>query len=72
MATEDFETNDFSKFTWTISGDASWRTTRQERHSGSYGAKSGSIEDGESTTLAVTIDCVYGDISFYRKVSSES
>jgi hypothetical protein len=71
-ATEDFETDDFSKFAWTISGDASWRTTRQERHSGSYGAKSGSIEDGESTTLAVTIDCGSGDITFYRKVSSES
>ena len=71
-ATEDFETNDFSKFTWTSSGDASWRTTRQERHSGSYGAESGSIEDGESTALAVIIDCVSGDITFYRKVSSES
>jgi len=23
-ATEDFETNDFSKFTWASSGDASW------------------------------------------------
>jgi len=39
---------------------------------GSYGAMSGSIEDSESTTLAVTIDCGSGDITFYRKVSSES
>jgi len=69
---EDFETNDFSKFPWEHLGDASWDTTRQESHSGSYSAESGSIEDGESTTLRVTLDCVSGYIAFYRKVSSES
>ena len=71
-STEDFETNDFSKFTWTSSGDASWSTTRQERYSGSYSAESGSIEGGESTALHVTLECVMGNITFYRKVSSES
>ncbi|UCC98745.1 MAG: glycoside hydrolase family 5 protein [Phycisphaerales bacterium] len=70
--TEDFETNDFSRFAWNHSGDASWRTTRQERHSGSYCARSGSIGHDESTTLQVTFECVSGDITFYRKVSSES
>ena len=69
---EDFETNDFSKFPWRSSGDASWSTTQQERHSGTYSAESGSIEDSERTTLQVTLDCVSGDITFYRKVSSES
>jgi len=69
---EDFETNDFSKFPWEHLGDASWVTTHQESHSGSYSAESGSIEDGESTTLRVTLDCVSGYIAFYRKVSSES
>ena len=68
---EDFETDDFSKFPWGHLGDASWDTTRQESHSGSYSAESGSIEDGESTTLRVTLDCVSGYIAFYRKVSSE-
>ncbi|MBL7184946.1 MAG: endo-1,4-beta-xylanase [Phycisphaerae bacterium] len=69
---DDFETGDFSSFPWESSGDASWRTTRQERHSGSYGAESGSIEDGESTALQVILSCVSGDITFCRKVSSES
>jgi hypothetical protein len=69
---EDFETNDFSKFPWEHLGDASWDTTRSERHSGSFSAQSGSIEDGESTTLEVSLDCVSGDITFYRKVSSET
>jgi thioredoxin 1 len=69
---EDFETNDFSKFAWSSSGDASWDTTRSERHSGLYSAQAGSIEHGESSTLQVSLDCVSGNISFYRKVSSES
>lgn len=71
-ATEDFETHDFSKFPWTNSGDASWYIPRLQGHSGRYCARSGSIDHDESTTLEVTLDCVSGDITFYRKVSSES
>lgn len=72
LSTEDFETDDFSKFLWSSSGDESWDTTRQERHSGRYSAQSGLIDDGESTNLQVSLDCTSGDITFYRKVSSES
>ncbi|MCP4607956.1 MAG: hypothetical protein GY845_04500 [Planctomycetes bacterium] len=68
---EDFETNDFSRFSWSSSGEQSWETTRSERHSGFFSAESGSIEDFESSTLQVSIDCVSGDITFYSKVSSE-
>jgi hypothetical protein len=68
---EDFETNDFSKFSWSISGEQSWETTRSERHSGFFSARSGSIEDFESTTLQVSVDCVSSDITFYYKISSE-
>jgi hypothetical protein len=69
---EDFETNDFSRFPWDSFGDGSWETTRSERHSGYYSARSGSIEDGEETSLEVSIDCIWGYITFYCKVSSES
>jgi len=72
LSTEDFETDDFSKFLWSSHGDESWDTTRQERHSGRYSAQSGLIDDGESTTLEVSVDCASGDITFCRKVSSES
>lgn len=72
VPTEDFETNDFSKFSWVHYGDAGWSTTQQERHSGIYSAKSGAIENDESTSLQVTLECVMGNITFYRKVSSES
>ena len=68
---EDFETADFSKFPWAHGGDDSWTITSRQGHSGAYSAQAGSIEDDGSTTLRVTIDCVSGNITFYRKVSSE-
>jgi endoglucanase len=72
LSTEDFESRNFRKFPWEHGGDARWSTSSQERYSGRYSAESGSIEDGESSVLQVTLDCVSGDITFYRKVSSES
>jgi len=69
---EDFETGDFSKFPWEHYGDASWAISSAEKNSGNYSAQAGSIDHDESTTLQVTIDCVPGNITFYRKVSSES
>ncbi len=68
---EDFETRDFSKFPWEHHGDASWTVTSYEKNSGAYSARTGTIDHHESTTLRVTLDCVSGDITFYRKVSSE-
>jgi len=68
---EDFETNDFSYFPWSSYGGVSWETTRSEKHSGIYSARPGAIEDGEETALEVSLDCVSGYITFYRKVSSE-
>ncbi|MFC1635813.1 LamG-like jellyroll fold domain-containing protein [Planctomycetota bacterium] len=55
---EDFENNNFSKFPWSSYGDESWDTTRQEKYSGSYSAQAGPIEDGESSTLEVSLDCL--------------
>ena len=69
---EGFETGDFSMFDWTFSDDASWNVTVEEKNSGTYSAQAGSIEDDETTTLIVTLDCISEDISFYCKVSSES
>ena len=69
---EDFETNDFSKFPWEHLGDTSWTITSNENNSGTYSARAGTIDHDERATLRVTLDCVSGDITFYRKVSSES
>jgi hypothetical protein len=71
-ATEDFETNDFSKLPWVHGGAADWSTTGQEKHSGAYSAKSGAITNDQRSSLQVTLDCITGTITFYRKVSSES
>ncbi|MHC4630165.1 MAG: fibronectin type III domain-containing protein [Planctomycetota bacterium] len=68
---EDFETGDFSKFPWEHSGDETWAVSSAEKNSGNYSAQAGSIEDDGSTTLWVSVDCIPGNISFYRKVSSE-
>jgi hypothetical protein len=68
---EDFETGDFTKFPWINSGDGNWDITFLERYAGTYGAKTGKINDNESATLQVSVECTSGDITFYRKVSSE-
>ncbi len=69
---EDFETNNFRKFPWEHEGDGHWTTTSWEKHSGNYSAQAGSIDDYGRTTLRVRLDCISGNITFYRKVSSES
>ena len=72
LTIEDFETGDFSMFDWRFSGEAHWNITSQQTASGSYSAQAGSIEHGEISTLAITLDCSDGDISFYCRSSSES
>jgi thioredoxin len=68
---EDFEGNNFSTFPWEHHGDASWTITSYEKHSRTYSAQAGAIDHDERTTLQVLLDCTSGDITFYRKVSSE-
>jgi glucuronoarabinoxylan endo-1,4-beta-xylanase len=69
---ETFEQGDFSGFNWRLSGEANWFVTSGQSHTGTYSARAGAVEDGESSTLTVEMDCASGSISFYRKVSSES
>jgi hypothetical protein len=66
---EDFEMQDFSKFPWEHAGDVSWTITSRQKHFGAYSAGAGEIDHDESITLKVTLDCVSGNITFYRKVS---
>ncbi|MCP4259288.1 MAG: DUF362 domain-containing protein [Planctomycetes bacterium] len=68
---EDFETGNFSKFSWRHSGDSNWTISQREKHSGAYSARAGEINDEENSTLKVDLECVSGNITFYRKVSSE-
>jgi len=72
VSKEGFETGDLSRFPWERSGDASWAVTSEQRRSGLFGAKAGRIGHNGSTTLQVRLACVSGNITFYRKTSSEA
>ena len=69
---EDFETGDFSAFSWDFGGNADWQITNQNPYEGSYSAQSGTISDQQTSELSITMNVLTDDeISFYRKVSSE-
>ena len=70
---EDFETNNFSKFAWQQGGDAPWTITGTAPYEGLYSAKSGNINDNQSSELSVSMDVSLQDtISFWKKVSCEA
>ncbi len=56
----------------SYSGDADWFRTSDQAYEGSYSMKSGNISDDETTAMILTANTIEGNISFYKKVSSES
>ncbi len=73
LVVEDFETGDFSSFDWTFSGSQPWTVSSTGAYEGTYTAKSGTINDNQSTEMKLTMEVANNDfISFYRKVSSEA
>jgi len=70
---EDFETNNFTKYDWLLGGDANWFTSDTAKYQGSYSAKSGDINDNETSWLSVKQYVLTdGNIKFHKKVSCES
>ena len=70
---ESFETGDFSMYDWTFAGNANWTIVNTGAHTGTYCAKSGAISHSQQTSLVLTTEVLAnGDISFFRKVSSEN
>ena len=73
LIVEDFETGDFTHFTWTQGGTQPWTITNVLPYEGVYSAKSGTITNSQNTTLSLQINVTAADsISFYYKTSSES
>ena len=73
IVTEDWETGDFSKFEWENDPSYPWAVVTENPYEGSYCVKSGAIGDNQSTSLVMSLEVhSEGEISFYRKVSSES
>ena len=71
--TEGFETGDFSAFNWTFEGNQEWTIDSLNAYSGTYCARSGAINDYQTTTLKLAVDIpTAGEISFYKKVSCEN
>jgi hypothetical protein len=70
---EGFESGTFDTFPWVNNSTQPWTVVSAESHSGSQSARSGAIGHNSSTTLQITLDIgAEGEISFWRKVSSES
>ncbi|RLD59111.1 MAG: hypothetical protein DRJ05_06870 [Bacteroidetes bacterium] len=70
---EDWETGGFNKFPWIMGGNADWTLVTDNPHEGIYCARSGSITDSQESDLEVTTNATSdGQITFFRKVSSEN
>ena len=72
VATETFESGDFSFLDWDHSGDLPWTVTDTDAHNGIFSARSGAIDHDEVTRLLVYADIlVDAEISFWFKTSTE-
>ncbi len=70
---EGFESGGFSAFAWNNTSAVPWTVQTAEKFSGTYAAKSGAIGNNASTTLSFQMNVsANGNISFFKKVSSES
>jgi hypothetical protein len=70
---EDWETGDFSLFPWENDPSRPWTVVSENPYEGNYCVRSGAIGNSASTRLTITLDVHSEDeISFFRKVSSES
>ncbi len=73
LIVEDWETGNFAKFPWEFSGNLNWIITNVAPYEGVYTAKSGTITHSQTSELYLEATVVSaGDISFFRKVSSEA
>lgn len=69
---EGFETGDFSAYPWEFSGDGDWIIDDVNVYDGEHSARSGVISDDQISEMFLNV-CFLGngELSFYRKVSSE-
>ncbi len=75
MLGDGFESGNFSAFPWSNVSSVPWtvQSGSSNAHSGNFVAKSGTISHSGSTELAVTMNVgADGNITFWRKVSSEA
>lgn len=72
IADEDYETGDFTQYSWTTSGSQPWFVSTESPYEGTYCSQSGSISDNQSSVMSIVWDVASPDtISFFRKVDCE-
>jgi len=70
---ENFETGDFSLFTWGQDGARGWTIDTFDPYEGSFCARSGVITHNEESVLRLDMDVLSdGMISFYQRTSCEN
>ena len=70
---ESFESGDLNAFNWESNGNQDWNISIEDVFDGSYCVVSGNISDNQNSVLNLEINAQNnGNISFYKKVSSES
>ncbi len=73
LIVEDFETGDYSMFEWVNDSNIPWFITNTEAYEGIYSTRSGVIGNNASSVLQLEVEVLSeGDLSFYKKVSSEA
>jgi hypothetical protein len=73
LVLEDFESGNFTKFPWTFGGNAPWTVANTGQYEGLYTSKSGTITHSQTSEMSVLLQVTTaGNITFYRKTSSES
>ncbi len=72
LITEGFESGNFTAFPWSFSGDADWEIDNTIYYQGLYSARSGDINDDQSSSISLEISVLgNGEVRFYKKVSCE-
>lgn len=70
---EDWESADFSKFSWKQGGDNAWKIDSVYAVEGKYAVRSGTILKNQTTSFSlVSRALTYDSVAFLRKVSSEA
>lgn len=69
---ETFDPGYFNLHNWQMSGNAPWAETSEDPYDGEYCAKSGVITHNQSSEMSITQTTSATEISFFKKVSSET
>ena len=70
---EDFETGDYSLYNWNVISSNPWSIDPNEVYEGAFSSVSANISDNQMSTMEIDVDVTTdGEISFMKKVSSES